>query len=238
MSTIATAIATEFGLDIVTDCTEVHHRVISCDDIIERLLAEVAPAPLPRSVDDSVDDIAEVVITATFDVSRFSAQDIANLQRDGKDLRRFKDALLPIAQSVPVMADVAKRDERLREAAAQAISEWEKYRRSLPRFALDALTDATDVRLPDIASSVLSSSATAVELGLGAGIAVFLLTHAGFRIWRKYRESVASPYQYLNRIGKTHLSLFMPVHSRRRDEVPHRGFARRFYEIFSRRREG
>jgi len=212
MSTIAVAVAEEMGYDIVTDRPEVHRWVVSCDDVVDMLVGGNRPESSEVTVDDAVDRIAQLVIVANFDVNKLTPERIADLQQDGCDLRRFKNALVPLAEAIPKMTNEGERDKRLKEAANETISEWHKYKRSLPRFALDAITEAaTNIKVPDLSTSILSSGVTYKELGLASGIAVFLMTYAGLGIWRKYRMNVASPYQFLNRIHKAHLSLALPV---------------------------
>jgi hypothetical protein len=210
MSTIAIAIANDKGLDIVTSSDEVHHKVIANNDneVFEELIGGESKRVQPSS-SDTVDDIAEVVMSTTFDLSKLTAEDIGNLVRDGKDLRRFKNALMPIAQTIPHIQDAGERNRRLCHAANEVVEEWKKYRKTLPRFALDALSDATEVKFPEIASSLIAG-ASGLRLGVGAGLAISLLTYSGVKIWRKYRENSASPYQYLSRIQESGATLTLP----------------------------
>src|SRR5204862_8035521 len=102
------------------------------------------------------------------------------------------------------------RDKRFRDAAAEIIEEWGKYKKSLPRFALDGLVDATEVKFPEIASSMIAG-ATGTRLGVGAGLAIGLITYCGVKIWRPYKERSSSPYQYLSRIEKSGATLTLPA---------------------------
>jgi len=127
----------------VTDSSSVHHTIVSkkSEDIFNELIGKpVAPA----AADGTVDHLAEIVIGTNFDVSKLSIKEIAALLADGDDLGRFKNALTPIAASIPTIRDPHESEKRLREAAAEVVSEWEKYKKSLPMFALEALHFAPD----------------------------------------------------------------------------------------------
>ena len=47
-------------------------------------------------------------MTSTFEVSKFSPKQIADLLSDGKDLRRFKDALVPTSQPAYRPSEIRK----------------------------------------------------------------------------------------------------------------------------------
>jgi hypothetical protein len=211
MATIAIAIANERGLDIVTSDDSAHRSVCTQKqaDVFDELLGSARPAP-PAVSPEGVDELAGVFVTTYFDVSKLTAQQIADLQKDGKDLRRFKDAILPIAQQIPDIPNPDERARRLRDAAGQVNSEWKKYKKSLPRFAADAIFDATEAKLPAGVSAILGAVAF-LPFGLVAGIAVGLTTYAGWRIWRKFQENINSPYQYLNRIHQAGATLIVPT---------------------------
>jgi hypothetical protein len=65
------------------------------------------------------------------------------------------------------------------------------------------------LKLPAGVSAVLGASL--IPFGVGAGIAIGMTTYAGVRMWRKYRQTVDSPYQYLNRIHKAGATLVTPT---------------------------
>lgn len=213
LSTIAIAIANESGLDIVTDSLSLHHEIVAredgaiLDDLIGKSRATVEPAQ-----DDLTDSLAELVMATTFDVTNLSAHQIAELLNDGKDLRRFKNAILPIAAEIPPIRDAGEREKRLRDAAKQVADEWAKYRKSLPRFAADAILDASELKWPEIAQFLGGGGGAAhlAHLGLatgglasaGLGLGIALLSFGGIKVWRKYKENSASPYQYLTRIWR------------------------------------
>jgi hypothetical protein len=216
VSAISVAIAEEYGLSIVTDSPDTHHQVVSVDR--ESLFEELLRWPTGRlrpGPDDVVEDLMELVMTTAFDVRRLTPRQIADLQKDGKDLRAFKNALVPIAASIPSIGNPAERKRRLKEAAKEVLEEWRKYRKSLPRFALDALLDVSQLKYPEWASVAGGAAAgSLLHLGAAAGLAIGVVSYSGLKIWRKYRESISSPYQYLTRIAKAQSSLTFPPWTR------------------------
>src|SRR5216684_1609008 len=198
----AIAIADEFGLDIVTNSSSIHHTVVSKKEevIFEELIGKPAANDRPTP-DEIVEDLAEIVLATQFDVRKLSAKQIADLLSDGKDLRRFKNELMPLAASIPEIKDPKERDKRLKAAANEVVGTWKKYKKSLPRFALEALVGASEIKWPEVASSLIFTG-SAFKIGGGAGLGLFLVSYAGLKIFRKYRENVSSPYAYLNRIAK------------------------------------
>jgi hypothetical protein len=206
LSVKAVSIANEMGLNIVTDSSEVHHDVVSKkeDEIFEYLIGQNSPTNYVPGPDDTVDDLAEIVITTNFDVSQLSPRQVADLLADGKDLRRFKDALVPFASSIPSIKNLEERRKRLKEVAGRVVREWETYRKSLPRFAVDAIFESSEVKWPDLANSLVlgAGAGTLSTMGAGVGLGVTLVSYAGLKIWRTYKERASSPYSYLSRIAK------------------------------------
>jgi hypothetical protein len=194
----AFALADEFGLDIITDSSSIHHTFASRkpEDVFSELIGKPTESSVP-SLHDAVDDLVEIVMTTNFDASKMTARQISDLLSDGKDLRSFKNELLPLAASIPAIKDVKEREKRFKEAADEVVEKWSKYKKSLPGFALDALSDALDIKWQD----VLGGGSVYAIYGK-AGLGLFLLSHAGVKVWRKYKENVSNPYAYLNKIAK------------------------------------
>jgi hypothetical protein len=213
MSTIALAIAKHEGLDVVTPSDRTHYWACLSDEdqVFDNLLRETPVNFVALSREDLTDDLAEVVMTALFDVERLTAEQIAELQKDGKDLRRFKNAVASVAAHIPNIADPEKRWKRLREAAAEVIEEWNAYKRNLPRFALDALIDASNIKPPDWGAALLAGASAHHLLGFGAGLFVGLLAYSGTKILRTYRQHQDSPYRYLTRIYEKGATLKTPT---------------------------
>ena len=150
-----------------------------------------------------------MVMVTTFDISRLSTQQVADLLNDGKDLHSFKNRLLPIAASIPDAVNPKERDKQLKEAVREVMNEWEKHKKSLPRFAIDALVDTSKVKMPSLVSTLMGG-ATGWLLGASVGLAIGLVTYSGIKIWRKYQVNLSSPFQYLSRIEKAGASLVLP----------------------------
>jgi hypothetical protein len=201
LSVKALALANGLGLDIVTDSTNVHDVVAaeSAADVFDALLGGTIAHKAPATA-DGVEDLAEIVMTTTFDVRRLNAQQIGALLGDGHDLRRFKNALIPILASLPPMSDVAERRKRLEAAARDVVQDWEKYKKSLPKFALDALIETSELKWPEIAATGLLASQHTWWIGAGLGIG--LLTHKGVKVLKDYREHSNGPYRYLSKIAE------------------------------------
>jgi hypothetical protein len=139
MSTIALGVARREGLDIVTASDEIHCVASVSDEreVFENLLRG-EPLQKAPARENLTDDLAEIVMTTLFDFERLTAEQVAELQKDGKDLRKFKNKLASQAAEIPDIADPEERRRRLQQAADEVIEGWHEYKRSLPRFALDA----------------------------------------------------------------------------------------------------
>jgi hypothetical protein len=64
-------------------------------------------------------------MTTAFDVRGLTAQQIGQLLADGHDLRRFKNALVPMVKSLPPISDGEERRKRLNAAVKEVVREWE-----------------------------------------------------------------------------------------------------------------
>lgn len=218
MSTVAIAHSKNKGLDIVTDDTDVHHTVIAAheDEVFDELLGHPRRRAEPPTAENA-DELAEVVMTTAFDVSKLSARQIADLLNDGNDLRRFKDKLMPIAARMPGIQDPAAREKRLREMTKEVVAEWQRYKRSLPRFAADAILDASKLNFPGITGAVIAGGASAYYVHVAFGLGIGLLAYSGIKVYRQYREQLNSPFQYLSRIEAAGATLVLPHGGNRRN---------------------
>lgn len=91
------------------------------------------------------------------------------------------------------------------ETKSMRIAFWcvgNRYRRSLPKFAVNALKEAADVKFPDLSAAVIGGSASWATLGAGYGIGIALLTYSAVKIVTGYIEKTRSPCRYLSRIHK------------------------------------
>jgi hypothetical protein len=62
---------------------------------------------------DLTDYLAEIVMTTLLDVSRLTADQIAGLQKDGNDLRRFKNAVASIAAQLPDISNFISQERTI-----------------------------------------------------------------------------------------------------------------------------
>jgi hypothetical protein len=207
MSLIAIAIASNKGLDIVTSDSSLHHAlaVLDEDEVFARLVGAGAKRR-DSSTAEKVDELAELVMTTCFDLDKLDPAQIGELVSNGLDLRAFKTALIPIAESLPEIHDPVERERRLKDKTAEVMGEWKKYRKSLPKFALDALVESTEVKYSDLAAGIMLGG-TGMAFASGFGLAVGLLAWKGLGIWRKYKEHTASPYSYLSKIERAGATL-------------------------------
>jgi hypothetical protein len=213
MATIAIAVANEKGYDIITNDESLHRSVCTQrqDDVFAELTGTSRNGPV-QSSPELVDELAHVFVSTYFDASKLTIEQIVILQKEGKDLRRFKDAIAPIAQTIPDISDHKERQRRLKESAAEINREWKKYKKSLPRFAADMIFDLPDTKLPTAASIVLGASAlTYLPFNISAGLAFGLVTLAGFRIHRQFQEKTDSPYKYLSSVSRAGATLLVPT---------------------------
>jgi hypothetical protein len=127
----------------------------------------------------------------------------------GKDLRAFKAVLMPIAQTIPAIADGQEREKNLKNKAAEGFQKWTKYKKALPRFAVDSLLDASDLKFPDLATAILAGG-TGLALASGTEVAIGLLGCKGFQMFLRFREQTSSPYNYLSRIEDAEAALLFP----------------------------
>lgn len=202
MSVIAIAIARSKGLDIVTSSGSIHHALATLDEdeVLKRLIGVYQPGQ-PISAAERTDELASVVLTTNFDFTKLTAAQIGELVRDGKDLRAFKAALVPIAETIPEILDPVERNKRLKEKANEVIGQWKKYKKSLPKFALDALMESSEMKFPELAAGLFAAG-TGLALASGAGLGIGILAWKGLGIWKKFKEQSSSPFSYLTQIEK------------------------------------
>jgi hypothetical protein len=218
MSIIAIAIAQHNGLDIVTSSGVINHALSALDEdeVFVRLIGgDWQPKkslkakakdestqlvmnwqPKESSKANATDELAQLVMTNHCDFTRLSATQIGQLVSDGKDLRSFKAEISLIAETLPEIVDLEEKKKRLREKGAQVIEKWKKYKKSLPKFALDAIMDTTDIKFPEFAAAIIAGG-TGLALASGGGLAIGILAWKGAMVFRKYRKEASSRLNYL-----------------------------------------
>lgn len=211
MSVSAVAIAGYAGCDIVTTSGDVHGALASKEE--ERVYDALVHGQLVEQQHgiDFVDDLAHLVITFNFDVSRLSAADIAGLTRDGEDLRAFRRALAELVADVPPTGDRERRELQLRRRAQEAIEAWEKRKANFSNFGKKlffgkGFTDLGKDAFKDIAKSIFSATAPATVatamLGSGPGLAIGAIFYTGYTAFDTIREGRRSPFRLLSRIQR------------------------------------
>jgi hypothetical protein len=227
MSVVAIALAKDSGLDIVTDSGRTHYALANLDEeaVLASLIsphdASVRP-PADRTT-ELTDELAQVVLTIGFDVSRLSTPEVIALARDAKGLHAFKMKISEIASQIPEIPNAAERARRLKQAAEGILEEWAYGTGGLKDFVketaiagfektlpsqLEKLAGAllTDVR-GSAAAAAASSAVTTTALGAAAGLGVGLITFAGFALLRRYLKS--DPHRYLTSIHRAGATLLL-----------------------------
>jgi hypothetical protein len=95
----------------------------------------------------------------------------------------------------------------LQLAAKVVLSQWDKHKCSLPRFALEAMLSAAAWKPPELPTVLLAGSTSTLLLASGAGVVIALGVYAGFSVWRGYKEKASSPYQFLSQIQRAGASV-------------------------------
>ena len=212
MSTIAIALARDKGLDIVTSSGEVHHALVtqSEEEAFNSILLNNIKPPEPSArmdITDKANQLTEIFMLAYFDLSRLTPNQIGELVRNGHDLRNFKRALIPIAESLPDIPNAKEREKRLKDAGREIIREWEKHKKSLPRYALDAIWGAgKEIKIPDFAQTLIAG-ASGYALAGAVGMSLGFLVYTGYKTWTKFKRDLTHPYQYLSRVEKAGATL-------------------------------
>jgi hypothetical protein len=206
MSVLALAIAKNEGLDIVTSNESVHDTLLAEreNDVFDALL------DLPRKAsaaadEDLADDLAQIVLTTQFDYTMLNAKHIKTLLDEKKDLKNFRQRVGEIVSDIPAGIGVAERERRLIDKKNEILHEWEEQRRLLPKFAREALIEATAEEtlksaaehLPEILT-VAAGTLTAHVIGIAPGLGLTIIAGAGLKMWRRKD----SPLKFLNRVDK------------------------------------
>lgn len=204
MSVLALAVARIKGLSVVTSSGKAHHELLANreEQVFEKLL-EVPVAPgKSASPDVTVEELAHVVITVGFDLTRLTPKQICELLKRGKDLRSFRSTVSAFASRIPANLDGEERTKRLRTEAEAVLDEWATYTGNLPRFAKDALVDAALDKIPDAAVELGVASAAgataAVTIGALPGLLLTVGVAAGVNMFRKRN----APLRFLSRVDK------------------------------------
>jgi len=199
MSILALAVARLEGLSIVTSSGETHHELLANreEQVFERLInVPVAPGTAPNA-DVTVEELAHVVITTGFDLTRLTPAQISELLKEGKDLRAFHRAVAVFVSRIPSGLGPEERATRLKKEAQSVLDEWAKYTDLLPPFAKRALVDSALDKVPDVIKGGIAMSAHAV-LMIHPTLLISYAVGVGLKMYRE-RDS---PLRFLNRVNK------------------------------------
>jgi hypothetical protein len=198
LSMVAVTMANKEGFEMVTNDFSVHQTVLSNDPgFLFESLIQTEPPPVPDR-QHTVHQLAQLVMTTAFDVSQFSARDIANIIRDGNDLRRWKKAIKRVVDDLPMSPDPSAREKALKNGAQQILNEWREYRRSLPKVLAGAFLEL---------SAAAYAPTKSLVLGEALGLSIGVLAISGIRAYRAVTEGIKNDYQYLSRIDGIQHSL-------------------------------
>ncbi len=206
MSILALAIARLEGLSVVTPSGRAHRELLANreEEVFETLLGVSRPPGALAAEDVTAEELAHVVITTGFDLTRLTPEQISELLKQGKDLRRFHTAIAEFASRIPAGLGHSERAARIRREAQSVLDEWNDYASKLPAFAKEALSDATLDKAPDVLTDAVAAG---VREGAKAAIlstvislptvAVSLAVSAGFKMFRR-RDT---PLRFLSRVN-------------------------------------
>jgi len=225
MSVIAIAAARSVGLDIVTEEMTLHHALAALDEqtVLTELLQGALPTHPTPSETQSVDQLAHIVLTTRFDLSSLSMKEVAELVRDGNDLREFRKALSGFAGAVPPDASAERREKLLIGQAQQIIEIWQKQKRTWPRRLLNTIREGTATDAENEVKNVAAELAKAAAVGglgaLGGAVLspIILPAAAGIGLGAIFAvgralfsgDSRVGPYRYLTRVAKGGASLLV-----------------------------
>lgn len=200
MSVLALAVAHVKGLSVVTPSGATHQQLLANreEEVFEKLLEIPLPPGQSTAADVTTEELAHVVITMGFDLTRLNAEQICELLKQGKDLRSFRVAVANFASRIPPGLDAEERRRRLRQEAQEVLDEWNRYSSNLPPFAKEALVDAALDKVPDKAFELGLGATVATVVGALPGLLISVTVSAGVKMFRK-RDT---PFRFLSRVNK------------------------------------
>lgn len=207
MSVLALSAARGHGLSIVTPSRRTHAELLANQEeyVFDRLLGLAKPAPSQDPV--HVEELAQIVITTGFDLTRLNPEDILNLIKEGKDLRSFRAKVAEFASQIPEGVSYEERTRRLKVQAEAVLAEWQSYTKGLPRFAELAKSQTWEKAPEKLAQSILAGASTGdisagaltfTVLGAVPGLIVGIVVAAGVKMYR----GEEMPLRFLNRVNE------------------------------------
>ena len=227
MSVLALTVARVKGLSVVTPSRQAHHELLAGreEEVFEKLLEVPLPPASGQQANVTVEELSQVVITMGFDLTRLTPQQICELLKEGKDLRKFRAAVAGFAGRIPPGLDGAEREKRLRKEAQAVLDEWHDYTKKLPAFAKESLVDAALDKVPDqmIELGLSAGIATAATLAALPALAIGIVVAAGIKMFRR----PDTPLRFLTRVDKvvdrSIGSIYVPQWSTLGGQMPSQG---------------
>ena len=200
MSVLALAVARIHGLSVVTPSGAAHQQLLANreEEVFERRLEIPLPAGQEAAAEVSAEELAHVVFTMGFDLTRLSPEQICELLKEGKDLRSFRATVARFAARIPPGLGPGEKSKRLRQEAQAILDEWHDYTNKLPSFAKEALVDAALDKVPDKAIELGVEATLATAVGALPGLLISVAVSAGTQMFRK-RDT---PLRYLSKVDK------------------------------------
>jgi hypothetical protein len=225
VSVVAIAAARSEGLDIVTEDMTLHHGLATLDEnaVISELRQLSVESRTEPSEVQTIDQIAHIVLTTSFDLSSLSMRDIAEFVCAGHDLRAFKTALSEFARAIPADAAQERREKLMIEQAAHVVELWKQQKKSWPRRMVKALRESSaDDAKKEATKTATELAKLAMVGGLGAlaggvplqtialpavaGLGLSAILGVGGRLLSGEAEG---PYRYLTRVNRLGASLLV-----------------------------
>ncbi len=226
MSTLAIAAATGEGLDIVGDARsgELHNCLLEKDhdQIYEAL---VHPERLPPPPSATPRELFEVFVSSHCDLSDLTPEALKSLQGDREPIRKLINQMQQRCMSIPSMDQGKERDDYLKSAVSDVLTEWQADRKNMSNFwkkfwggevlnpaekFVEKITEkllsggeaaakgaATSGAATLISGAGLHGIATSGFLGAAAGLVLGLVSHGAKTYYRTAESERESPYRYL-----------------------------------------
>jgi hypothetical protein len=172
MATIAISAARHDGLDIVTDSAPLHCALAALDEdvLLQSVVNPDSSAPTTPTNLQATDQLVHIVMTTMFDLSDLTVESVAELVRDGHDLREFKARLASMAAAVPLDAAPERREALLKEVAQDVVDDWTRFRRRMPTVLRNALREGAADSAEGWLKKVGDAATAAAPHGTFAGV--------------------------------------------------------------------
>jgi hypothetical protein len=203
MSTIAVNIASDKGWHIITPNPALHEDLLgTTEEEIFRRLTNAAHPPKSGLTQQTANELGELVLMTSINLEKLRVEDIVELQSEKQDLRGFRDMLVERVQRIGDINDPEARAKALVALNEEVQSAWADYKAAVPARIAKTLFDATNIKPPELAGTLLSGAAGKYLISSGLGLAVIFLTYAGVQLVKDHKEREKSPYKYLSTIEK------------------------------------